>query len=67
MDCLKNQMNFLPTILDYKDIQSVLRISNRSMYRILQDPLLKAYKVEGEGWMVNKEDFIEWLELQQDN
>lgn len=57
----------LPPILDWTDIQSVLRISDRTMYRILRDPLLRAFRVEGEGWQVLREDFIEWLDGIQDN
>jgi hypothetical protein len=67
-DCsFQSELEKLPAIMDWKDIQSVLRISDRHMQRILHDPLLHAYHVQGEGWQVARTDFVKWLDDRQDN
>ena len=51
----------LPAILDFKDLQTAFRLSERSVWRMLADPSLKAYRTD-EGRFVAKADLIAWLE-----
>ena len=51
----------LPAILDFKDLQNALRLSERSVWRMLADPALHAYRTD-EGRFVAKADLIAWLE-----
>ena len=51
----------LPAILDFKDLRSVFRLSERSVWRMMADPSLKAYRTD-EGRFVAKTDLIAWLE-----
>lgn len=53
-------------ILDFADLQSALRLSARSIWRILQDPRLHAFR-DGDGSVnVLRSDLIEWLDAQDD-
>lgn len=55
----------LPAILDFKDLQNALRLSDRSVWRILADPALNAYKTD-EGRFVTKADLLAWIEKQNE-
>lgn len=60
-ESMLKELNSLPTVLSLKDLKTALRLSDRSMYRIVQDPELHAFK-DGRDWNVLKSDLIEWLE-----
>ena len=60
-ESMMKELNSLPTVLSLKDLKTALRLSDRSMYRIVQDPDLHAFK-DGRDWNVLKSDLIEWLE-----
>jgi hypothetical protein len=60
-ESMLKELNSLPTVLSLKDLKTALRLSDRSMYRIVQDPDLHAFK-DGRDWNVLKSDLIEWLE-----
>ena len=60
-ESMLKELNSLPTVLSLKDLKTALRLSDRSMYRIVQDPDLHAFK-DGRDWNVVKSDLIAWLE-----
>ena len=60
-ESMLKELNSLPTVLSLKDLKTALRLSDRSMYRIVQDPELHAFK-DGRDWNVVKTDLIAWLE-----
>lgn len=65
-DSILRELEKLPAVLDFADLQSVLRLSARSIWRILQDPRLHAFR-DGDGSVnVLRSDLIEWLDAQDD-
>lgn len=61
-DSIRQELERLPAILDFGDLQSVLRMSARSIWRILQDPRLRAFRDEDGSVNVLRSDLIEWLD-----
>ena len=58
------EMEDYPTIMNIKDIINFLRISKRGAYRVLNKlkECVKSFYVEGEGWNIYKQDFIDWID-----
>lgn len=63
---LTEELSGLPAILDLRELQSALRVSSRTISRILADPLLRAFKDEDNSWCVARADLMAWLEKQND-
>ncbi|MBD5438482.1 MAG: hypothetical protein HDR37_12745 [Treponema sp.] len=61
-DSIRQELEGLPTILDFADLQSALRLSARSIWRILQDPRLHAFRDEDGSVNVLRSDLINWLD-----
>lgn len=55
-------LNSLPAILDLKDLMRVLRVSERTAYRLLKEPRLHAYQDEDGEWNINRSDLVQWIQ-----
>lgn len=58
------EMEDCQTIMNVEDIMNFLRISKRGAYRVVKKlkECGKAFYIEGEGWYISKQDFIDWLD-----
>lgn len=65
-DSIRRELEGLPAILDFADLQSALRLSARSIWRILQDPHLRAFRDEDGSVNVLRSDLIDWLDKLDD-
>lgn len=66
-ELMLKELNSFPTILDFNDLKQNLRLSDRSVWRMIADPRLHAYKDEDGTWNVLRSDLIAWLEEKQDD
>lgn len=55
-------LNSLPPILDMTDLMRVLRLSERTAYRLLKEAPLHAYQDEEGNWNINRSDLIRWIQ-----
>ena len=60
-ESLMKELDSLPTILNMRDLKNALRMSERSIYRIVKDPDVHAFK-DGTEWNILKSDLIAWLD-----
>lgn len=50
-------------ILSLKEVASYLKVTERTVYRLLSDDMLPGFKVGG-SWRFRKVDIDEWIESQ---
>ena len=65
-DFMRRELGSLPAILDFADLQRALRLSERTIWRILKDPRLRAFRDEDGSVNVLRSDLIAWLDAQDD-
>lgn len=56
----------LPVIMDFLDVTSALRISGRTLYRLIQQNELPAWKDEDGEWNILRQDVIKYLDAHCD-
>lgn len=56
----------LPVIMDFLDVTSALRISGRTLYRLIQQNELPAWKDEEGEWNILRQDVINYLDKHSD-
>lgn len=55
---LRKELEDLPTILSIKEVAGFLSISHMTVYRMIYQGQLPAYKASGGEWNVNRSDLI---------
>lgn len=51
-----------PAIMDAEDVMKLLRISRRTLYRLMEEGMLSGWKDEDSVWSFARSDIIEFLE-----
>ena len=51
-----------PAIMDTDDVMRLLRISRRTLYRMMAEGLLTGWKEEDEEWNFTRSDILDYLD-----
>ena len=51
-----------PAIMDTDDVMRLLRISRRTLYRMMAEGLLNGWKEEDEEWNFTRSDILDYLD-----
>lgn len=52
----------LPVILDIQDLMNYLHCSQRTVYRMIEEKQINAFKDEDNEWNILRDDLIEYLD-----